>query len=347
MIEQRFQNANPLGTHRVLDPEPRLPQAADRLDPSLPLASNEVLLDVDFLQVDSASFKQLIETHPKDEDMRRSIQSIVADRGKMQNPVTGSGGMLLGTVKEIGPDYPDANLKVGDRVATLISLTATPLKLGKVEGIDRVKERVHLQDSHAVLFARSLYTVLPTDLEENVVLAAMDVCGAPLLAARQVKPGDAVLVLGLGKAGRSVVAQLDRDFADQIQIFGVDPFEEAVSFCQKNFSGTYCQVDAQSPLVVQQWIHEQTGHQGVDFAVNTVNVGDTEMSTILSVKDQGTCLFFGMATSFQKATLGAESVGKDLNLIMGTGYAEGHAENMLNLLRTSPAFYGFLKERFS
>ena len=44
----------------------------------------------------------------------------------MQNPVTGSGGMLVGTVEEIGPESP-LGFEVGDRVATLVSLTLTPL----------------------------------------------------------------------------------------------------------------------------------------------------------------------------------------------------------------------------
>ena len=51
---------------------------------------------------------------------------IVATRGKMQNPETGSGGMLVGTVEEVGPESP-LGLAVGDRVATLVSLTLTPL----------------------------------------------------------------------------------------------------------------------------------------------------------------------------------------------------------------------------
>ena len=54
------------------------------------------------------------------------LHLIVATRGKMQNPETGSGGMLVGTVEEVGPESP-LGLSVGDRVATLVSLTLTPL----------------------------------------------------------------------------------------------------------------------------------------------------------------------------------------------------------------------------
>ena len=51
--------------------------------------------------------------------MRAEVLDIVAARGKMQNPVTGSGGMLIGTVDEVGPESP-LGLTVGDRVATLV-----------------------------------------------------------------------------------------------------------------------------------------------------------------------------------------------------------------------------------
>ena len=42
-----------------------------------------------------------------------------------------------------------------------------------------------------------------------------------------------------------------------------------------------------------------------------------------------------MATSFTKAALGAEGVGKDIDMFIGNGYAKGHAEAALNILRRS------------
>ncbi len=63
---------------------------------------------------------------------------IVATRGKMQNPETGSGGMLVGTVEEVGPESP-LGLQVGDRVATLVSLTLTPLVIE--DGLARLGRR--------------------------------------------------------------------------------------------------------------------------------------------------------------------------------------------------------------
>jgi L-erythro-3,5-diaminohexanoate dehydrogenase len=42
-----------------------------------------------------------------------------------------------------------------------------------------------------------------------------------------------------------------------------------------------------------------------------------------------------MATSFTRAALGAEGVGKDVTMMIGNGYTKGHAQVALNILRES------------
>src|SRR2546421_5823082 len=118
-----------VGLHRVLAPPGVLPQAAERLDTSRDIGPDEVRVRVERLNLDAASFRQLATKHGGDgAAVRAEVLGIVEARGKMHNPVTGSGGMLIGTVDEVGPDSP-LGLKPGDRVATLVSLTLTPLKI--------------------------------------------------------------------------------------------------------------------------------------------------------------------------------------------------------------------------
>ena len=74
-----------------------------------------------------------------------------------------------------------------------------------------------------------------------------------------------------------------------------------------------------------------------DVVINCVNVPNTEMGSILMCRDRGTIYFFSMATSFTKAALGAEGVGKDVTMIVGNGYAKNHAEIALGILRESPS----------
>ena len=96
--------ATRFGVNRVLEPVNTLPQAAHRLDALSPIRGTEALVRVERLNLDSASFQQIREAHSSDAaEMRRQILDIVASRGKMQNPVTGSGGVLIGEVVETGP----------------------------------------------------------------------------------------------------------------------------------------------------------------------------------------------------------------------------------------------------
>ena len=48
-----------LGRHRVISPDGSLPQAATRVDNSLPIYEDEILIDVQTLNIDSASFRQM------------------------------------------------------------------------------------------------------------------------------------------------------------------------------------------------------------------------------------------------------------------------------------------------
>lgn len=336
-----------LGLHRVLDKVKTLPQNAVKLDASPTLYSNEILIDVEFLQIDSASFHQLRQVHTSLDSLRQAIVTIISERGKMQNPVTGSGGMLLGRVAEVGSDYPDRSLKVGAKIAALVSLTATPLSLKEIHDIDLARERVKISGT-AVLFEKSLYAVMPTDISKGAALAAFDICGAPLLTVKQTKVGDKVFVLGLGKAGRSVLAGLKYKFGDQVKLFGADADKDAVKYCQNLYGASaFSVLNAQDPVEVLAWVEKQTGRELMDLSVNLVNVSNSEMPTILATCDGGKCLFYSMATDFKKVTLGCESVAKDVQLIMGTGYTKGHADFMMELLRHDKNLCAYFEEKFN
>jgi len=125
--------SSPFGLHRVCVPEQGepgggatvLPQAAWRLDPDPRIRPDEVRVRVERLNLDAASFRQLREsTGGGADDMRAAVLEVITSRGKMHNPVTGSGGMLTGVVAEAGPQSP-LGLRAGMRIATLVSLSLT------------------------------------------------------------------------------------------------------------------------------------------------------------------------------------------------------------------------------
>ena len=322
---------SPLGLHRVVEPRGVLPQAAWRLDPDPQLWPDEVRVRVERLNLDAASFRQLREAHPGDpEGLRAEVASIVATRGKMHNPVTGSGGMLVGVVEEVGPGSP-LGLRVGERVATLVSLTLTPLML--TDGLrqwDGASEQVPTA-GHAILFGRSVAAPLPADLPTELALAALDVCGAPALTARVVQRYDAPRVLVLGAAGKSgSLALAAARRAGASELVGLVPNgEEADRLIEADLADRVVVADARDPLAVADAVGAPA-----EVTVVCVDVPGAEGGAILATAAGGTVVFFSMATSFAAAALGAEGLGADVTMLVGNGFVPGHATMALDLVRS-------------
>lgn len=339
---------DPYGLSRVVDEPGVLPQRARRLDPSLPLRPGELLLDVERLNIDAASFKQLAEAAGGDPArVVEQIRAIVGERGKMQNPVTGSGGMLIGRVREVSPQHPAAaGLRPGDRVATLVSLTLTPLVIDEVLAIHPAIDRVDVR-GRAILFASGIHARLPEDLPDALALAALDVCGAPALVARHVRPGMRVAVLGAGKSGALCLAQAREAMQGQGQLLALDLSAPALAALEGlGLCDARRPVDATRAVEVLAAVRELTGGALADLVVNCASVPGTEMGTILSVRDGGTAIFFSMATSFTAAALGAEGVGKDVTMLIGNGYVPGHAELTLGLLRRHAGLRALFEKKY-
>ena len=90
-----------------------------------------------------------------------------------------------------------------------------------------------------------------------------------------------------------------------------------------------------------------TNGRMADVVINCVNIPNTEMSSILMTRERGSVYFFSMATSFTKAALGAEGVGKDIDIIMGNGYMKGHSEIALDILRKSPIIRKYYQKYYA
>src|SRR3954447_17259115 len=107
-----------VGADRVLEPAASLPQPARRLDPSGPVRPDELELAVERLCLDSTSFRNLRDhAGGRPPGIARRIEAIVGDRGKMHNPETDSGGVLVGRVTAVGERYADPPA-VGDRIVS-------------------------------------------------------------------------------------------------------------------------------------------------------------------------------------------------------------------------------------
>jgi L-erythro-3,5-diaminohexanoate dehydrogenase len=340
----------PVGLSRVVEPVGVLPQAAWRLDASPVVGPDEVRVRVERLNLDAASFRQLAVKHGGDgAAVRAEVLEIVGTRGKMHNPVTGSGGMLIGVVDEVGPGSP-LPVKVGDRVATLVSLTLTPLVISDgLVGWDGLGEQVPAA-GHAILFGRSVVAVLPDDLAPELALAVFDVCGAPALTDRVVRghaAAGAVSVAVLGGAGKSgslalTAARLAGARTVGVVVSGAE--REALQVA--GLADHVAVADARDPVAVSSAVVGALGGPAT-VTVVCVDVPGCEHGAILATAAGGTVIFFSMATSFPAAALGAEGLAADVTMLIGNGFVPGHAAFALDVVRRTPAVRALFEARIA
>jgi len=345
----KIRKGNKYGTHRVIEPKGTLPQPALKISNDMEIFDNEILVDVKYLNIDSASFTQLKEEANGDiEKIKTKIIEIVKEKGKMQNPVTGSGGMLIGNVEKIGDALKGKiDLNIGDKIATLVSLSLTPLRIDRIQNIHPDIDRVEIEGK-AILFESGIYAKLPEDMEDTLALAILDVAGAPAQVRNLVEPGNNVLILGAtGKSGLMCSLMAKNLVGDDGKVIGQARNEKRAEFLKSTeFCHEVIIADVLNPSNVLNKVLEVNDGKEVDISINCLSIPNTEMSSILPVKDEGIVYFFSMATEFTKAALGAEGIGKDVKMLIGCGYAKNHTQIALDLVRKSETLRKIFEEKY-
>jgi L-erythro-3,5-diaminohexanoate dehydrogenase len=325
--------AQQLGAGRVLDPPRALPQPAARLDPGPPVRSHELELSVQRLCLDSTSFRNLRERAEGDpERIGQRIVEIVEARGKMHNPETDSGGILLGAVTAVGERFGGPP-PIGEQVVTLASLTLTPLRLDAVTRVDPGSPQVEVEGT-AYVFERAAWAPLPGDLPVEAALDLYDVCAAASQTADLTPSRGTVCVLGAGNAGKLALAAARDRLADGVVVaVDVDPHAieraEALGLCDIGVTA-----DLRDPLGALEAVRS-AGAPPADLTVVVVNAGGCEPTAILLTVDGGTVLFFSMATDFSRAALAADGIGSNARMLVGSGYTADRGAYALDLVRRS------------
>lgn len=325
-----------------------MPQPAWRLDNDAGVRfDTEIHVAVETLNIDAASFRQM-ESAAKDErGVADQVLDTVAQRGKQHNPVTGSGGMLLGRVTWVGAAAAARGFAVGDHVATLASLSLTPLALEAVWNVRPESCQLDVTGTAIVFFSAPLGRV-PADFAERVALALFDVAGAAPQVARHAKPGARVVVLGAGgKSGILCCAEARRNVGDGGSVVGVEHDPRLADELETlGICSAVVRADATHPLAARDAVLAVSGGAYADLVVSCVNVGGVEPAAVLLARPRGSVYFFAMSTSFTAAALGAEGMSRDIDMYIGNGYAEGHAEHTFELVRSQPALRSLFARRY-
>ena len=326
------------GLERSIEPRHALAHQAWKIDNTMTLRSDEVLIDVKIININLASFNEILDETGEDRALLcQRVLEIVRERGKLHNPVTNSGGMLYGTVVELGPSYPNIyHIRPKDEIISLSSLTVTPLHITQILRIDYESAQLEVE-GQAILYANSPVVKKPPDLPLRAVIAAMDEAGAPTRSYQIVQPGQDVLILGasgriglmcgyaakdkMGSSGRLV--GIVRDQESRIQMEQCSVFDEVLELDATNLSA-FC--GTPHAEIIQRF----------DVVINCINTADTEAASLLAVKNHGTIYFATICCDYKFVALTAESIGKEIQVIPYTGFLEGHADYTLGLMRRFP-----------
>lgn len=337
-------DADRLGVHRSLEPPGALPHIARVLDAASPANEYEAELDVRMLAVDATSFGVLRRRNDGDpERMARAIREIVDECGKLQNPWTGSGGVLLGRVVSVGERHVNPGLEVGERYVTpglavgelvvpLASLIAIPLRLQDVGPVNPASPHVPVR-GRAIVTGSMLCATVPPDLPWPVALTALDVFPAASHARELAEPGAHVLVLGAGHAGLLAAAAARAAVGAEGSVTTVDVSAAALKCAREvNPSGVAVRADVTDPLAVARAL-EAEGVPRADLTLLCTSVEGAEGTALLATRARGTIVFFSTATRFAAAALGADTIGSQPRLLIPCGLTDDRGEYAFDLLR--------------
>jgi len=333
-----------LGIHRALDPPGTLLHCARRVDAGAPPNDYEAEVDVELLNVDATSFRALREHCEADpRRMADTLEAIVAKRGKLQNPWTGSGGVLMGRLRSVGSRYCVPGLAPGQRVIAQASLIAIPLQLDGVGPVDPESPQVPVR-GRAILTGRMPCIVAPDDLPPGAALAAFDVYPVASNMRDLARPGEHVLVLGSGHAGLLALAAARRAVGESGVLTIVDYSAQALERAPTVDPSVHAiRADVTNALALAEELARR-GLAPARLTLQCTSAYGAEAAAMVSTADDGTILFFSTATSFADAGLGADAIGSHVKLVIPNGLTEDLGQYAFSLLRETPALRAAFEE---
>jgi len=331
-----------LGAWRAIEPGGVPLHAAHRVDARSPANEFEAEIDVELVCVDSTSYAELRRRSGDDPaQIAALIGRIVAEHGKLQNPWTGSGGVLAGRLSRAGARYDASPAHVGELVVPLASLIAVPLELEHVGPVSVTTTHVPVRGRAIVTGAMQLATV-GDELELDVAISVLDVFPAASYACSLARPGGHVLVLGAGHAGLlALVAAREAVGADG-RVTAVDIAADALERARRlDPAVAAIKADVSEALTVAGSL-AAAGLARPDLTLVCTTVAGAEAAALLASAPDGRIVFFSTATSFAAAALGADAVGCAAQLIIPNGLTEDRGSYALGLVRRNGLLREFL-----
>lgn len=321
------------GVHRVLELKKILPQPAWKINNTMDISQNEVLIEVKIISINSSSFRQICTEHENDiAKIKDTIFKIVELRGKLHNPVTNTGGILYGRVKKTGAKYENlSNIKEGDYVIPLVSLSMIPLKLHNIHSVDINSSQLQVE-GEAILFSSFPLVKIYDDIKIEHLITLMDEAGSCFQSYNLANKNDRIIIMGAnGKIGLLCAFAVREKIGKDGEITGIVYSNESKALLERyNIFDKIYVCDATEPIEAYKCL-KLNENKLFDLTINCINTFETETFSILLTRNGGTIYFSSLTINYNTACLTAEGMGKEINIVPYKGYLKGHADFTINI----------------
>ncbi len=307
-----------------MDPGNSFPAAAWKVDCSRELQGKELRLELELISAESDNLYQICNASNYDENtIREKILRMTRKRGKFHNPYTKSGGILMGIVEEISPEYDDCPFQEGDTVISLSSTVGLPLYIEEIEEIDYHYNLIRCS-GHAICFESTILVKYEQKEDEDYtrnLLRALDEEGnfQVLSHAIEEKKIDRAAIVGNGLVEAVLYAQLLKERNPEIRILlvleknSVKPVHLQREKLQIVLSPLIQEIhfdDMEDPVRTFETMKRQEDTLQIDVVVNLENTVGCESVSALLVKEGGILFHAGVDNHCCRELLITDSLGK-------------------------------------
>lgn len=327
------------GIKRVLEPKNVLPTSAWKLDNGRNIYPDEIRVSIKRIHLEGTGFKQICtESNDDEKKIKQNIMDMVIRRGKLHNPVTDTGGLIMGTVEEIGKDYTNrASLEVGDLVICNASAASMPLYIEEITSVNKAFNQIEAK-GYAIVHSSLPVVKAPDDVPVDMLMFAFDQSGTLYRLHQLVKGKKKFLIVGnsmltnllYGYVIRDTVGEnceitclLDKRVNLRLAGKGMDSLISSV-FDEVNF------LDILRPM---ECVEKLGGESLFDLSVNCAEIPGAETVNILATKPGGTVLFANLINNLNIALYITESISKNLEVRSAEGYLEEYDEFDVDIVR--------------
>lgn len=350
-MSESKENLKIYGADRSIEPRDVLPTTAWKVDNRPVVERHEMRVRLRRMMIEPTSFKQISAESGGDPDrIRHRIMDIVNKRGKMHNPITGTGGVLYGVVDEIGPEYENkSGLQKGDKVMCNSSLASIPLAIESIGGIDTAFGLVDVAGS-AIIFSRAPVVKKPEGIPANLLMYLSNESGTLYNVSKAAKGKKDFLIVGdhiianliFGRAIRKAAGEEAR-IVCLVDKGGEGKFRG--SRIPKLLSETFDEIHSVEIHKPTACIAELDLDNSFDLAVNCADIPGGETINVVATRNGGMVVFANIINRYGEALYMTEAISRDIDVRVADGYLEKYADFDLEFAaEIAPAFEDVIYE---